>query len=292
MSMRSHEVSSPGPNADVMAFWQDVMVEKYRRFRRVLVGATALHTRHALSLHSPSRGARVLDVGCGFGETTIGFATRVGPEGEAIGLDPCPEFLAVGQADSAAGRVANVSFREGDAQTAELADFDRVFSAFGVMFFAQPVAALRNLRAALKPEGRMQLLVWNTRAENPWLTLAIEACERVLPPVTEPAATCGPGPFSMSDPCALAVMLARAGLSRIEIHRFDEEVFVGADPEAALDFQLALGPAGERMRRASAHGTPMERRIREEVLELLAPHARADGVWLRSSVWYATGVAS
>ncbi len=278
------------PNAEVITFWQDVMVEKYRRFRHVLVGATALHTNRAFSLHEPPAGARVLDVGCGFGETTMRWAARVGAHGEAVGLDPCADFLAVARADARAAGVANVSFRSGDGQTAELSGFDRVFSAFGVMFFAQPVAALRNLRAAVSPGGRMQLLVWNGHAENPWLTLAVEACERVLPPTSQRAATCGPGPFSMSDPGALRVMLARAGLASIEIHRFDEDVFVGADAERALDFQLTLGPAGERMRLAGAHGTPMERRIREEVLELLAPHRRDDGVWLRSSVWYATGV--
>lgn len=288
--MEHRDFSLPGPNAEVISFWQDVMVEKYRRFRHVLVGATALHTHRALSLHEPPPSARVLDIGCGFGETTMHWAARVGGHGEAVGLDPCADFLAVARADARAAGVANVSFRSGDGQTAEVAGFDRVFSAFGVMFFAQPVAALRNLRAALNPGGRMQLLVWNGRADNPWLTLAVQACERVLPPTSEPAATCGPGPFSMSDPYELGAMLARAGLAHIELHRFDEDVFVGADAEQALDFQLALGPAGERMRLARAHGTPLERRIRDDVLELLAPHRREDGVWLRSSVWYATGV--
>jgi SAM-dependent methyltransferase len=267
------------------------MVEKYLRFRHVLVDATAHHTKRAMALHEPSSGARVLDVGCGFGETTFAWAARVGALGEAIGLEPCTDFLAIARADARAEGISNVSFRSGDGQTAKLMGFDRVFSAFGVMFFAQPVVALRNLRAALNPGGRMQLLVWNGRAANPWLTLAVEACNRVLPTRQHGAATCGPGPFSMSDPCALGVMLARAGLAGIELHRFDEDVFVGEDLERALDFQLALGPAGEQMRIAGAHGTPLERRIRDEVIQLLTPHLREDGVWLPSSVWYATGVA-
>lgn len=289
--MQPQESPVTSPNADSIAFWEDVMTEKYRRFRRVLVGATALHTARALSLHAPPPAARVLDIGCGFGETTLVWANRVGAGGEAIGLDPCEDFLAVGRADARAANVTNASFRAGDAQTAELSGFDRVFSAFGVMFFAQPVAALRNLRSGLRPGGRMQLLVWNTRADNPWLSLAIEACERVLPPITEPAATCGPGPFSMSDPSMLGAMLARAGLTDVELHQFDQDVFVGADIEEALNFQLALGPAAERMRRAGAYGTPLEDRIREEVLNLLEPHRRSDGLWLRSSAWYATGIA-
>jgi ubiquinone/menaquinone biosynthesis C-methylase UbiE len=289
--MQALDTVVPSPNADVISFWQDVMVEKYRRFRRVLVGTTALHTSRAHSLHEAPLGARVLDVGCGFGETTIDWARRVGPRGEVVGLDPCADFLSVARADARAAGVTNVSFRSGDGQTVELYGLDRVFSAFGVMFFAQPVAALRNLRATLNPGGRMQLLVWNNRAQNPWLSLAIEACERVLPPTSQPGATCGPGPFSMSDPTALGAMLVRAGLTRIELQQFEEDVFVGADLESAVDFQLALGPAGERMRLAGASGTPMERRIRDEVMRLLEPHRREDGVWLRSSVWYATGVA-
>lgn len=289
--MQTREFPAPSPNAEVISFWRDVMVEKYRRFRHVLAGATALHSRRALALHEPPSGARVLDVGCGFGETTIAWAARVGERGEAVGLDPCVEFLSVARADAEAAGLANVSFRSGDGQTAKLTGFDRVFSAFGVMFFAQPVAALRNLRAALRPGGRMQLLVWNGRADNPWLTLAVEACERVLPPVVQGAATCGPGPFSMSDPATLRAILERAGLANIEIHQFDEDVPIGPDAHSALDFQLALGPAGERMRIAGAHGTPLERLIRDEVVELLSPHHRDDAVWLRSSVWYATGIA-
>ena len=77
----------PSPNAEVMSFWENVMVEKYRRFRAVLVGATELHARRAFALHAPPAGARVLDVGCGFGEMTLHIAKRVGTRGEAVGLD-------------------------------------------------------------------------------------------------------------------------------------------------------------------------------------------------------------
>jgi ubiquinone/menaquinone biosynthesis C-methylase UbiE len=278
-----------GPNDEVMSFWKDVMVDKYRRFRAVLVGATALHTRRALAVHPPPRGAQALDVGCGFGETTIEWARRLGPHGRAVGLDPCAAFLEVARADAQTARITNASFRCGDAQTASLSGFDHVFSAFGVMFFAQPVAALRNLVRALHRGGRMQLLVWSTRADNPWLTLAEEACTRVLPAVVPNAATCGPGPFSMSDPDVLSGMLSATGLSRIEVCSFREEVFVGEDIERAIDFQLELGPAGERMRVAGARGTAAEGRIRDELRRSLAAHARANGVWLPSTVLYATG---
>jgi SAM-dependent methyltransferase len=267
------------------------MVEKYRRFRTVLVGATALHTRHALSIHDPPAGARVLDVGCGFGETTLDWARRVGERGEAVGIDPCEPFLDVARADAREAGITNASFVCGDAQTASLAGFDRVFSAFGVMFFAQPVAALRHLRAALNPGGRMQLLVWGSRADNPWLTLAAEACERVLPPRTEEGATCGPGPFSMSNPDDLRSMLVAAGLTSVEIHGLREEVVVGADVESAIDFQLEIGPAAERIRLAGARGTADELRIREEVRRSLAAHEGRD-VALLSSAWYATGVVA
>ena len=280
-----------GPNDPVIAFWRDVMVEKYRRFRAVLVGATALHAGRALARHPAPAGARVLDVGCGFGETTLELARSVGPRGEAVGVDPCSDFLEVARADARNAQIGNATFVRGDAQTMPFAGFDRVFSAFGVMFFAQPVAALRNLRSGLQSGGRMQLLVWGTRSDNPWLTLAMEACDRVLPPITADAATCGPGPFSMSEPETLRWMLERAELAQVELHPSLAEVFVGADVEHAIDFQLALGPAGERMRVAGATGTDVERRIRDELRSLFLAHQRPDGIWLSSSVWYATGVA-
>lgn len=289
--MQQHEVHSPSPNADVMSFWEEVMVDKYRRFRNVLVGATALHASHAHRMHAPRVGARVLDVGCGFGETTIDLAHRVGERGEVVGIDACEPFLEIARADARAAGVANVSFQRGDAQTAHLSGFDHVFSAFGVMFFAQPVAALRNLRAALNPGGRMQLLVWNTRADNPWLSFAAQVCERVLPPVPETAATCGPGPFSMSDPTVLSTILHAAGLSELELYELRKDVNIGPDVERAIDFQLALGPAGERMRVAGALGTPLEERIRDELRRSLAPYRTERGVRLASSVWYATAIA-
>src|SRR5262245_25242738 len=95
-----HEEQLPSPNEAVMAFWRDVMVDKYRRFRGALVGATAVHAARALSIHEPPLGAHVLDVGCGFGETTIEWARRVGPHGRAVGIDPCESFLSVGRADA------------------------------------------------------------------------------------------------------------------------------------------------------------------------------------------------
>lgn len=282
----------PGPNDDVMSFWQDVMVDKYRRFRSVLVGATALHSARARKRHAPLPGARVLDIGCGFGETTLAWAQHVGIGGEAVGLDPCPAFLDIAREDARKARIANASFICDDAQTAKLEGFDHVFSAFGVMFFAQPVAALRNLRRALVPGGRMQLLVWGSRAENEWLTLAAATCEEVLPPIERKAATCGPGPFSMSDPEALEIMLNAAGLRDIELHAQREDVFVGADADRAIDFQLALGPAGERIRIANAIGTPAEREIRDRLRGTLAAHERPDGIYLPSTIWHATGVVA
>lgn len=287
--MQEDAMPTAGPNEKVISFWQDVMVSKYLRFRSVLVGATALAVSHVHRMHPVPKRSRVLDVGCGFGETTIDWARRVGEDGEVVGLDPCAPFLDVARADARLAGVRNVSFQSGDAQTARLRGFDRVFSAFGVMFFAQPVAALRNLRAALNPGGRMQLLVWNTRADNPWLALAAEACDRVLPPVPEVAATCGPGPFSMSDPTMLSAMLERAGLAEIEIHEVRCTVSIGLDVERAIDFQLTLGPAGERMRLSGAQGTSLEDRIRDEVRRSLAPHRTEAGIRLASSVWYATG---
>src|SRR5262245_14740985 len=135
--MQEQAVLTPGPNEDVISFWQKVMVDKYVRFRSVLVGATALNASHAHRTHPAPAGSRVLDVGCGFGETAIDWARRVGERGEVVGVDPCEAFLEVAREDARAAGVRNVSFQRDDAQTARLRGFDRVFSAFGVMFFAQ-----------------------------------------------------------------------------------------------------------------------------------------------------------
>ena len=115
-------------------------------------------------------GSRVLDVGCGFGDSTLRIAKRVGPTGEAVGLDCAENFVRAAEAEARKERVENAHFVVGDAQAGDLlGPYDHAFASFGTMFFLTPAVAMRNVRKALKPGGTFMQIVWRRREENPWL---------------------------------------------------------------------------------------------------------------------------
>ena len=150
-----------------------------------------------------------------------------------------------------------------------LNDFDFVFARFGTMFFANPVAGLRNMRKALRPGGRMVHIVWRDRADNPWLSMAKDVVLRFLPEPAADAQTCGPGPFSMSNEETTRAMMTSAGYRDIEFRRVDAPVVVGADVSDAIAFQLAIGPAGEVFREAGAEAEAKRGQIEAALAEAI-----------------------
>src|ERR1700712_970938 len=228
-------MSAPAsPNAETIEYWNDVLAAKFERFRHVFVGASDVHSRRPLERSGPAPGARVLDVGCGFGETTLQLAGIVGPGGSAAGTDCCARFLEVARADASAAGVTNASFTLADAQTAAFEpEFDLAFARFGTMFFADPVAGMRNIRTALVPGGRLLMVVWAPIEDNPWLSFARSIVQRHLPPeASEPAP--GPGPFSLSDPAVVTSTVTAAGYSDVGLERTTEVVRVGGSVEEAM----------------------------------------------------------
>jgi ubiquinone/menaquinone biosynthesis C-methylase UbiE len=240
----------------------------------------------ALPLHG---GDSVLDVGCGWGDTAIELARRVGPAGSVVGLDCCDGFLEAGRADAKDAGLTNLSFLEADVQAYPFKPVhDFCFSRFGTQFFENPVAGLRNMRLALRPGGLMTMIVWRARADNPWLTLSKEVLLRYLPPVKEDAATCGPGPFSMTDTEAVTQQLRIAGYSDARFERVDAEVLVGRDLDEAVAFQLAIGPAGEVYREAGKEAERQHDKLVAALKDELRQFVRPEGVMMNSSSWMVT----
>lgn len=281
---RQHDAAQ---DTEFVQFWNEVLAPKFIRFRHVLVDGLTQHSEAIFPTLPVERGDHVLDVGCGFGDTAIKLARIVGPEGEVVGVDCCDAFLAAAEMDRDAAQIDNLRLRRGDAEIAlPEAAFDFVFSRFGTMFFANPVAGLRNMRRALRPGGRMVHIVWRERADNPWLSMARDIVLQFVPEPGEDARTCGPGPFSMSDEPTVRRMMEIAGYEDISFQRVDAPVLIGHDVRDAVAFQLAIGPAGEVLREA---GEEAERK-RDQIEAALADAIRrqttsAEGIVMPSSSW-------
>ena len=279
-------------NDIVVAAWNTILFDKFCRFKHLLIDGLAPHSNEALARHGYPEGARVLDVGCGFGDSTRLIARHVGPRGEAVGVDCAENFIKSAAEEARQAGIANASFFVADVQIEDLrGPYDFAFSRSGTMFFMMPGAALRNMRKALKPGGALTMIVWRRREENPWLHDA-ELCVKAIVPVVSHEDTdqvhCGPGPFSMAGPDMVSSMLRGAGFDRITFERFDADICIGKDVEDAIEFAMALGPAGEIIRLAGAEGEKRKPEVVAALRETLAPYSRADGVWAPSSTWFVT----
>jgi len=241
-------------NADFIAVWNDILLPKFTRFRAVFVTAANRHSENAMLAHRPRRGARVLDVGCCFGETTIELAKLAGDLGSVIGFDCIQGALAVARSDAHRAKVANVDFICGDAQTHRFEErFDHVFARFGTMFFQSPKAAMRNLRAATAPGGKLVAIVWRSLDDNPWLAIPKQIALRHLPLPPEDGRTCGPGPFSWSNPEVAYAILDGAGWTDVAFEKRDVDMLVGQPrhPVGEVEVELeprVLGPESPQVR--------------------------------------------
>lgn len=277
------------PRNEYVDFWNTILVPKFVRWKHIIVDGLTLHSAKIFPSLEVREGDKVVDAGCGFGDTAIQLARLVGPAGSVLAVDCCDGFLAYGRQDAKAAGITNVTFLEADVQAYPFQPVhDFCFSRFGTQFFENPVAGLRNMRATLKPGGVMTMVVWRGIKDNPWLGHAKDVVLKYLPPPGENALSCGPGPFSMADTGVVTKQLEIAGYRDIEFEQVDAELFVGKDVDDAVAFQLALGPAGEVYREAGELAEQRHGEIAAALKVELAKYQRPNGIVMDSSSWKVT----
>jgi len=280
-------------NEEAIRAWDGPLFDRFLRFKDVIEGSFALHGEAAIELLAPRPGERALDIGCGFGDTTERLAGLVAPGGTAVGVDAAPRFIEYAREAASRHGVANAHFTVADVQAMEPEEpFDLAFSRFGTMFFANPVAAMRNVRRALTPNGRIAMVVWRRREDNDWLYRAQTIVEAIVSrPEEYDEPTCGPGPFSMADADTTSDVMQRAGFEEVALHRCDLPMRIGGELEDAIEIVTALGPAGEILRLAGERAAHLHGRVDQALREGMADMAGPDGVSAMSSTWIVTARA-
>jgi ubiquinone/menaquinone biosynthesis C-methylase UbiE len=284
---------APSPNAETIQAWDGPLYDRFERFRPLVTTGLGAHGEAALDLFPPAAGQHVLDIGCGFGDTTLRIASLVGPKGEVTGVDVAPRFIETARREADAAATANVRFFLADVQTDELGGpYDLAFSRFGTMFFANPVAALRNVRSVLAPGATLVMVVWRRRIDNDWLYRAQTIVERIVSrPEEYDEPTCGPGPFSMADADTTTEVLKHAGYADVCLRRCDVPILIGRDIEEAIDLVTALGPAGEILRLAGDRAAHLHEQVRAALRRDMADLEDGEGVRALSSSWIVSAVA-
>jgi SAM-dependent methyltransferase len=277
-------------NEEATEAWSGVLFDRFVEFRELIVESLKLHGDMAIQLYPPKPGDRVLDVGCGFGDTTQQLAALVGDESEAVGVDVSEPFIRASIAEAGDAGVENVDFLVGDVQVMDLpGSFDYAFSRMGVMFFANPVQAWRNIRSALRPGGRVCAVVWRRKLDNPWLHRAEQVVEKYLEePEESDEPTCGPGPFSMNNADTVSEQLEIAGFERPTFTRCDLPMKLGNDLDQAVRLNMALGPAAEIIRLCGDDAEKIRPKLEAEIREVLVDYAHPDEVSAPASTWIVT----
>lgn len=276
------QIAETSSNAAQIEYWNTSAGETWARFQEALDRQVEPLGLAAMDVLCPAEGEHIVDIGCGCGQTSLALAARVRPSGSVVGVDISQPMLDVAFRRPRTADL-QVTFRKLDAQTGDLGDdlFDAAFSRFGVMFFSDPVAAFANIRASLKPGGRLAFVCWRALNENPWMQAPLQAALPLLPPLAPPDPA-APGPFAFADPSRVRSILADSGYGSVTINPFDADIG-GEDLDQTLKLALRIGPLGRALR----EHPEFVGNVTDAVRDVLSEYLTSNGVRMPAAVWIA-----
>ena len=223
----------------------------------------------------------MLDIGCGLGQTTREVA-RLARAGSALGVDISAPAIQRARELARAQDVRNVAFELADAQVRRFprARFDLAISRFGTMFFYDPAAAFGNIGRALRPSGRLVMMVWQSHDRNEW-DIVIRQCLSGSAASVSGASD----PFSLGDPPTVTGILGAAGFTDVTFTDVHEPVYYGPDVAAALGWVRGFACTGEALRQLDPAAAAQ---ALERLGEMLAARMTGDGLWFDSRAWIVT----
>ena len=288
--MSSRDPAAAFANVEQAEFWSQ-LAPTWLELEDQLEEVARLPGELAMDRLGLRPGQRVADLGCGSGRTTLELASRVGPAGGAVGVDISAEMLARGRERAARAGARNIEFAHADVQVHDLGEarFDAAYSRFGVMFFADPVAAFANVRRALRPGGVLSFVCWQSVFDNEWMLIpgaAVASVTGSLPPMPGPGE---PGPFSLADPGRVRAVLEAAGFGSVIVAPHADQVVISEDriPEAALA-SVRVGGVREALRDA---GQQTRKRALAAIEEALRARVQDGEVRASRGVLLVTGSA-
>ncbi len=272
-------------NAAQIAYWNDRAAVTWTAFQERLDTLFEPLTAYALTAAAPAAGDHIVDIGCGCGATVLALAERAGPAGRVSGFDISEPMAARARERIEAAGLTNATVTVSDASVHAFppGSADLLFSRFGVMFFADPVAAFANLHGAMRSGGRLLCAAWRPLADNSWFKVPMDAARALLSPQppTDPSA---PGPFAFADADRTHRIFQDAGWRNVTLTRQDVPMrFAAAGQiEQATEFAMRVGMLAGAL---AEEGPEVRARVQDAVATALQAHDTPAGIVLTGSVW-------